>query len=377
MSNVSSSVLLLEAPAAPRVIVIPSPRGAAAIEVLTATPGAALALGVPTPAVKRRDADLDACRVLASLGVVWVHAATTLSSGVGRFAVPMFTIMSVVFVALALRKRPDESSLAFVGRRWGKLYPAFLFWCVVYALLSQVKQVVDGGLSSMHLELLDFVGGTQEHLWFLPFLLVGTCVVVPLLRLAIRDRVARIAIGWSAVAVAIAWAAAPIPARVSAWGPASPWHWLVHAWWATPSMFMGLALGCLAISRGSGVRVPHALGLAGVALFAVGSYVNWRVDYQPVLLASTSAGVGMFWIAGSGLLPRRLVAALAPVGACGMGIYLCHPMILHVLSMVTDHLRLTPSAAMDATRFAVAVAGALAIAWTLGRTRYTRWTIGI
>ena len=378
MSTASSSSLLLE-PADPNVCHAPTiTRFPRIVDDVAVTSDASPIVAAPAIVVKkRRDLDLDACRVLASLGVVWVHSATALPSGVGRFAVPMFTITSMVFCALALRKRPDEPSAVFVARRWAKLYPAFLFWCAAFAALGQAKRILAGEWYLTDVHAVDFIGGTQQHLWFLPFLLVGTCVAVPALRLAVRRPPAGAPMGGTAAACGSAWASAPVPARVSAWGPTSPWHWLVHAWWATPSLFMGVALGCLAIARNDGIRVPRPFGLVGLLLFVVGSYVNWSVVYEPVRLGTTAAGVGMFWIAGSGLLPRRIVAALAPIGAFGMGIYLCHPVILHVMTMAADHFRVPPAPAIDVARFASAMTGALAMAWLLNRSRWTRWTIGV
>jgi peptidoglycan/LPS O-acetylase OafA/YrhL len=369
----SSSVILLDPPpdlsrsAGPAIVLRP-----------IADAHASSAADEAAPRAKtKRDPDLDACRVLACLGVVWVHSAQVLPSGVGRFAVPMFTIMSIVFCALALRKRPDVSSPAFIAGRFAKLYPAFLFWCLAYIVLGQAKKLLTGDWSAVNFHWLDLIGGTQEHLWFLPFLLAGTCLAVPLLRAATRHRGARLGIGWAATICAIAWAATPIPGFVHHASPMSPWYWLVHAYWAMPSLFMAIALGCLAIARGDGIRVPRWLGPIGVALFAFGSYLNWSVAYEPILIGTTCAGVGVFWIAGSGLLPRGPVERLAPIGAFGMGVYLCHPMVLHACKLVAEKLNLAPSPATDVGRFVVALTCAFAMAWLLGRRRWTRWTIGV
>lgn len=332
----------------------------------------------PAPAKPRRDADLDAMRFLASAGVVWVHAAVVSPSGVGRFAVPMYVVAAILLTTLSLRKRPEQSLAAYLGGRWARLYPAFLFWCVIYEAFRQAKWFLKGGLSGVRVDPLDFIGGTYEHLWYLPFLLVASVAAVPLLRLAIRSVPARRAIGVAAAVVGFTWAILPVPTIVRSIAPESPWLFFQPVWWAMPSLLLAVALACVVLERGAGLKLPRTLGLLGLAMFVSGAVVNWSVLNQPHLLAATLAGIGAVWLAGAGLMPRVVADALGPIGAnLGLGIYLSHVLFLRVFVMATEKLHVAPSAATDVASFAFALGGAVGLSLLLSRTRYTRWLIGL
>ena len=328
-------------------------------------------------ATKPRDPDLDAMRVVGAAGVVWIHAAVVLNDGVGRFAVPMFVIAAVLLTAVSLQRRPEQSTLAFVGKRWLRLYPAFLFWCVVYEAMRQAKWVAIGGLGAIEVEPLRFVGGTYEHLWYVPFLLVATVVAVPLIKLAITSRALRATIGIAALVVSVAWAVCPVPTVVATIDATSPWHCLQPAWWAVPSLLVAISLACATIERRRGMTMPRYAGWAGLAMLVGGSWVNWSVNDQPHLLAVTVSGVGAVWIAGASILPRGFARALAPLGgALGMGIYLCHVLFLRAWVIVAEHRHLPESAMTDVLSFAFALVGAIALSTLLNRSRWTSWTIG-
>lgn len=370
MSNASSTALL-DPPAT-----LCRTSGALALPKLVA-PAAPPAVA-PAAAKPRRDADLDAMRFLASAGVVWVHAAVVTPSGVGRFAVPMYIVAAILLTAFSLRKRPDQSLAGYLGARWVRLYPAFLFWCVIYEAFRQTKWLMRGGLSNVHVDPLDFIGGTYEHLWYLPYLLVASVLAVPVLRLAIRDVKARRAIGIGTAIVGFTWATLPVPKAIASIPPESPWLFLQPVWWATPSLFLAIALACVALQRGAGLTMPRSLGLLGLAMFAAGAWVNWSVLDQPHLLAATLSGIGAIWFAGAGLMPRGLANALGPLGATlGLGIYLSHVLFLRVCVMVAERAQLMPSHALDVASFAVALSGAIALSTLLRRSRWTRWVIGM
>lgn len=330
---------------------------------------------VAVPAT-RRDVELDAMRFLAGVGVVWLHAAVVLPSGAGRFAVPMYVVAAVLLTTFSLRKRPEQSLIAYLGKRWLRLYPAFLFWCVVYESLRQAKTVLKG--NGLRLDPLDFIGGTQEHLWYLPYLLVATVAIVPMIVLAIRNRPARRTIAVVSAAIGFAMAITPVPHAIASIPVDSPWHFLQPVWWATPSLLLAMALACVALDRGTGLGVPRSLGWLGVAMFVSGAIVNWGVLDQPHLLAATLSGVGAVWLAGAGLLPRAFATTVAPLGAnLGLGIYLGHVLFLRIFVMAAELAHLPASAMSDVASFAFSLAGAIALSAILRRSRWTRWTIGL
>ena len=370
MSNASSSALL-DPPAVLR-------RNVDAIVPATEVAAAPPRVRPDASAKPRRDADLDAMRFLASAGVVWVHAAAVSPSGIGRFAVPMYVVAAILLTTFSLRKRPDQPLASYLGARWARLYPAFLFWCVIYEAFRQAKWLIRGGIRNVHVEPLDFIGGTYEHLWYLPYLLVASLLTVPLMRLAIRNTTARRTIGVASAIVGFAWAILPVPKMISSIPVESSWLFFQPVWWATPSLFLAIALACVALERGVGLTMPRSLGLLGLAMFAAGAYVNWSVTSQPYLLSATLAGIGVVWFAGAGLMPRWIANTLGPLGATlGLGIYLSHVLFLRLWVMIAERAHLHPSIVTDVASFAIALAGAIALSTLLRRSRWTCWLIGM
>ena len=88
---------------------------------MTTTTLAAPSIAAPLPAVATRShrATLDAARLLAVYGIVWLHAVrseTLLGWQVlGRFAVPFFVFAAVFFVFEGLRRQPARG-LAHYGQ---------------------------------------------------------------------------------------------------------------------------------------------------------------------------------------------------------------------------------------------------------------------
>lgn len=345
------------------------------------TPAVARERIEPLAAASVRSPDLDALRVLAAAGVVWIHATSVLDDAVGRFAVPMFVVAAVLLTAQSLRRRPEQSALAFVGRRWLRLLPAFLFWCVVYEAMRQAKWVMNGGLDAVRLEPLRFIGGTHEHLWFVPFLLVATLLAVPAMKFAIAGGPARRAgVAIVAFAAGLAWSLCSVPAAIDAVSPEGPWNFVRPMWWATPSLFVAIALASATIGSDGlgGLRMPRYAGYVGLAMLLVGTCANWDMQERPLLLAATLSGVGAVWMAAGAVLPRAVAGTIAPIGAqLGMGIYLCHVIFLRGCVTVAERTHLSASALTDVLAFAIAFTGAIVLAWLLNRSRWTRWTVGV
>ena len=248
----------------------------------------------------------------------------------------------------------------------------------VYEAFRQAKWLMRGGLGSVHVDPLDFIGGTYEHLWYLPFLLVASVIAVPVLRLAIRNAAARRTIGIAAAVIGFAWAVMPVPKIVSSIPLESSWLFFQPVWWATPSLLLSVALACVALERGTGLSVPRSLGVLGLAMFAAGAWANWHVVGRPVPLVTAMGGVGAFWFATSGLIPRAIASRLAPLGASlGMGVYLSHVLFLRAWLMIAERAGIAPTVTTDLVSFAVALAGAVALSILLKRGRWTRWTIGL
>lgn len=131
-----------------------------------------------------RNASLDALRVLSLLGIVALHVAGGgfrdmkpvgfVVDELGRFAVPVFFILSAYFW------KPEElaSPLRLTRKLAWRVLPPFMLWVAI----TIVWRVIDrpGYRPDLSLDGLVFIawsGGPALHLWFLPALVVGGALV--------------------------------------------------------------------------------------------------------------------------------------------------------------------------------------------------------
>ncbi|MBC7784040.1 MAG: acyltransferase [Burkholderiales bacterium] len=323
-------------------------------------------------AMPSRSKNLDGMRGLAILGVIWLHAAATLPEGAGMFAVPFFVIVAMVMTARSVVRHPEQSTAAYVGKRIARLYPAFLFWCLVYEAIRQAKALQTGGIGSIRIDMRGFVGGTYEHLWFVPFLLLATMIIVPLVKLTSRSVPAQRTVAVMVIVAAIILSILPVPPQIQMLE--GPWKCIRASYWALPAMLTGIAIAMLGMNRRAELRVPPALGYAGIVLLVASTAVQWHAT-DPWLPAATLGGLGALWIAMSGIA-SPLLPRMAWLGAMSLGIYLSHVVFLRVLVIVCEKKQIGAGAAVDVIGFVLALIGAIAVTWTLSRSRWTRWTVG-
>lgn len=139
-----------------------------------------------TTATPARDASLDALRVLGVFGVVAIHAAnarlsdplTFVFDELGRFAVPMFFVLSGYF----WRAEDIAHPLRLTLRSARRVIPGFVAFYALTTLLVQLKgPAVTFDLSPASLFLMVWAGDPVAHyLWFLPALVVGTAIAATL-----------------------------------------------------------------------------------------------------------------------------------------------------------------------------------------------------
>lgn len=135
---------------------------------------------------------LDAARVLATFGIVWVHTAeiqgqdpslTTL----GRFGTSFYILAAIFFSARSHITRPGTSTWEIARRRGRRLLIPYLLWCAIYAAFYFATMYPQGYSVQ---EITRYWGpffGTAPHLWFLPFAflagILASLLVPRLLRL--------------------------------------------------------------------------------------------------------------------------------------------------------------------------------------------------
>ena len=117
---------------------------------------------------------LDAARVVATFGIVWVHVAEIQGQPaalctLGRFGTSFYTLAALFLSSRAffLRKCPD--ALGIVKRRATRLLVPYLLWCVLYACFYFSTMYPQGHPVDAITRNWGPFFGTAPHLWFLPF----------------------------------------------------------------------------------------------------------------------------------------------------------------------------------------------------------------
>ena len=117
------------------------------------------------------------------------YIAANLLNGLGRFAVPVFVMLSGALL-LNENKRFDAKTFYRKSLLW--MFLIFLFWLVVYGVFYARLLPYNTDFISFEL---NFKGSSCPHLWYLYFVLVFY-LSVPLLRLYVKKENAR-AIGFT------------------------------------------------------------------------------------------------------------------------------------------------------------------------------------
>lgn len=135
---------------------------------------------------------LDAARVLATFGIVWVHTAEVQGQDpslttLGRFGTSFYILAAIFFSARSHITRPGTSTWEIARRRGRRLLIPYVIWCAIYATFYFATMYPQG--YSVR-EITRYWGpffGTAPHLWFLPFAflagILASLLVPRLLRL--------------------------------------------------------------------------------------------------------------------------------------------------------------------------------------------------
>jgi surface polysaccharide O-acyltransferase-like enzyme len=326
----------------------------------------ALVARVPTKAA--RDVGFDAARVVASLGIVWVHATrspqTEHVSGAGVFGTAFFTAAAMFFLARGLRREPDREYLDYTANRFRRLIVPFLAWSVIYfvfrnacrALLTHQPTVgITGG---------SLLTGTEMQLWFLPFLFFAGMLFFPMLKLAVQSDDTRRVVGWTTFWLGAALLALPAPHDESS----DRARFMTCAWFVTPSLCFGIAAGLL-------VRSMDELRSWGFAVAGVGATVcsmAYVCLTGPSIVGKNLGGLG--WLAMSlAIKPVKILQRLAKLAPLAFGVYLTHPFVTGTLRSVLLKLGCPSNGLFDISTFALTVPIAFGLSWLIHRSDRTRW----
>jgi len=138
---------------------------------------------------------IDAGRLIATSGIVWVHVseAQGLSprlAALGRFGTSFYIVAAVLMSALPFFKAQDRAPFDVIRSRARRLLIPFALWSAIYAAFYLGTMLPQGYPLAEVISLWGPLAGTAPHLWFLPFAFLAsalTALAMPrLLRLSER-----------------------------------------------------------------------------------------------------------------------------------------------------------------------------------------------
>lgn len=298
---------------------------------------------VPTPrpagaprasgrASAERLANVERLRLVAMFEIVAFHVSGAVGAEQQRLRIvaglglPTFLLLNNAFNTTLSERMGTR---AFLEVKVKRLLVPWLVWSVIYATVVVLERLRHGEPLADAFSPWVLVGGTYDHLWFVPFALFGGMLIAKLQEKTRHLAHAAVALS----ALALGGTVVVIDAVLS---ESSPIEWPLVQWvFAMPSVFLGFALGrvVLAADRRFFSRLALVLTLLGVAC-AVGSrglgipemLVRYAVSMALVTLA-------FVWPGRADALSQKLTPLL-------FGIYLIHPLIVRVYQAV--HLPVMP-----------------------------------
>jgi peptidoglycan/LPS O-acetylase OafA/YrhL len=331
---------------------------------------------VPAAKAADRRSMLDVARLVAAYGIVWLHSPQSASFGrwtaPARFAVPFFTAAAVFLAWEGLARNRQRTLIEYARSRFVRIYIPFLAWSGIYLAFKAGKAVLLPDQSNVFpgVELLWL--GSFYHLWFMPFILATTLAVFVIGRQVVgrhsngprtRENFALVVcllLGW----LIAWWPADRLSATMSFWQLASD---------ALPAAFWAVALA-IVWQRGAGawLRRPAVAGVAFGLAVLLEAIVWYAYRSRP---AENLAGIA-FLIFALGDWRSPALARLGRLGPLAYGIYLAHPLFIKVLESVEAKLGLAENGFTLVGTFVIAAAASTLLAWSLSRSRWSRWLVG-
>lgn len=298
---------------------------------------------------------LDTTRLLAAVGVIWLHVGGTLPTVVGRFAVPFFAASVGFLVTYQATRKPGASFSGFVAKRAHRLLGPFAVWAVIYGVVRTVGSSVTTHVTPVDWSPALLVTGTSHHLWFLPF-----AFVVSLVAFGLAGAARNAPTAWF---VALCAAAGAVAAIESPFPTSGGWYTVHLSYNALPAALAGIALG-LAYAHELPSRPRPSLGYAWLVVAFVVGMIAAEVDRSVPL--ENAAGVAALL---ASLVNRRppWAAALARWPALAYGVYLSHILFLEGLQDAFAIVGFPVGLANDLFVFAGATAMSLAFALVASR----------
>ena len=315
-------------------------------------------------------------RAAGAFAVVWIHACdpskTILRwSAWAAFAVPAFTFVSFHLLQKRACERPESTYASLLGVRLQRIAPAYLAWSAVYIAARLLKHALQGGapLVSDPFGWI-FMGGASYQLYFLPAILYGSAVFLPVIVVAARTRHRRTAGAVMLVLAAALYAAGRFAQPVLA-GKGEPFivRQMVDLAWLVP------AASFCALAWPGGFRAGSRTARAAWAAAGCAAFVLAVLDVVPAAARAACIGLGPA-IAGMAAASWAVPAVVGKVARISFGIYLCHGLFVEGLQLAAGRLGAPlESAPVTLAVVVLAFLGACALCAPVARARPLRWLV--
>lgn len=272
------------------------------------------------PDARRHSIDL--LRFVAAFGIVWAHMLLPNPwAAFGYTALSVFLILvsflSVQHIELREQQGPRKRGATRYLRVRRILVP-WLFWCLVFKILIVLHHRDLWALTELT-EPYSLLIGPAVHLWFLPFILIASAVLLPLSRATLTTR--RAVVVASILAALVSAASLYLHDHGKLPEPFCQWAF------ALPPFLYGLLA---AYGRKLDIDIAPAAFFLGVCLaFMMLSDAPWPVFSLLAMLVFILA-----------LMVEPRSATLHVLGTLSFGIYLLHPIFIvvwHRLDGAGDH----------------------------------------
>jgi len=150
-------------------------------------------MNIPKPEIRQKTAryeGLDALRVVASFGIVFLHVYVAagfpnslwLFLKFRDFALPVMVMSSFFVLTVSLTRKPDSGFESFFSRRLKRLWIPLFIWTFVYSLSEAYlfPWLLSAETFGWLPPTVFFTG--YRHLWFLQFIFVGSLIIYPLIK---------------------------------------------------------------------------------------------------------------------------------------------------------------------------------------------------
>jgi len=295
------------------------------------------------PAASEYRSSLDLMRFVGAIGIVWAHMFGP-GPFVGPLSLSVFLIITAFLSAGSLKRR---SPAEFIRKRAVSILQPWLVWSAIYFAADVLRHGLGRSLSALVDTPLTLLIGTSLHLWFLPFVFLGSFLIVLAKRVSgpTSNLVYTLAIAAPAAALAlILCVQLKLPAPLGQWA------------FSLPVFLLGI------VAAQSGRLGQFWVQVAYVALVTA---LTLAFDASTGLFALVFAAVcfQILWYIRGG---HPLFQAL---GSLAMGVYLIHPLFILIVHKAAPGLFGTATGALLV--FAVSMLAVMA----MRKSRLTRWLV--